>query len=81
MITAKKKNKYSKDNLDGLTNESSFNDKIITIISSMYKEMFIENELNNKIMLDKLIFAANGKELLVENCLDELLLMKREIAD
>jgi hypothetical protein len=69
MITAKKKNKYLKDNLDRLTNDPSFNDKILTIISSMYKERIIENELNDKIMLEKLIFAANGKELLVDICL------------
>jgi hypothetical protein len=62
----KNKNKVLTALEEDIKLNSSFDDKLVVYISALYRNRLLVTESENKVMLDKLISATQGKELILE---------------
>jgi hypothetical protein len=62
----KNKNKVLTALEEDIKLNSSFDDKLVVYISAFYRNRLLVTESENKVMLDKLISATQGKELILE---------------
>lgn len=67
MKTKDKTLKTLKSDIKQVASDNDFDNKQFVIISDLYQERFIVSEREDKVMLDKLIAATQGKELVFEN--------------
>lgn len=61
----KNKNKVLTALEEDIKLNSSFDDKLVVYISALYRNRLLVTESENKVMLDKLISATQGKELIL----------------
>lgn len=64
MTTKLKKSKILKK---GIQQNDAFDNKLVILISDLYQDRINDKEKENEVMLDKLIMAIHGKELILEN--------------
>ena len=63
----KNKNKVLTALEEDIKLKSSFDEKLVVYISALYQNRLLVTESENKVMLDQLISATQGKELILEN--------------
>jgi len=51
-----------------LTKTNTSSDDITDIISELYRDRIIQTERENKVILDEIVSATKGKELIFEQC-------------
>ena len=52
---------------DDIKAQDNFDQKVVILVSDRYRERLIESEREEKVLLDMLTSALQGKELVVEN--------------
>ncbi len=67
MKTKSKAFETLRSDIKQVVSDNDFDNKHFVIISDLYQERFIVSEREDKVMLDKLIAATHGKELIFEN--------------
>lgn len=67
MISERKALKTLKSDVKMVSIERDFDNELIRHISNLYKERLLVNEREEKIMMDKLMSASQGKEIVLEN--------------
>lgn len=52
---------------EDIKQKNSFDDNLVVFISALYQDRLLVTEREYKVMLDKLLTATQGKELILEN--------------